>query len=439
MFGSEAGATLKEGSCNPLWHPTPERPTTPSAVDERVAWPPRSLVGRAIPLDEKSRSAPRTGEDSTLSNSAATAPTAEDDLDQDYAVLRGGQSATSVSAIRLRGKPLTGETSMRTSRPELLPDRGSDLAPRMLNQLSLSAWLPPALFAGSLTVIVQFRLANSVDILHVTQGLTSTLVEVAILTIPLFLVTKVLLQAFSFAAIRTLEGYWRKGGLAGLARTLMIRRHVRRKEALGKRRREASEKAFFAAKARMASKGIPCSIIDAFEAQVLHQDLPNLTEEESRRFTKMNWRTLCDAWHLAAVDHLLSQETAYPATSRVLPTRLGNLLRATEDTLENATGDVEGFALRHHGKIPQRLQMQHDQLRSQLAMFCTIVFLGILISLFTPIILVGAKLSFTSIGVICGSFVMVSVISYLAAIATASGYCAVLKQMDQTSRNFDRE
>ena len=130
----------------------------------------------------------------------------------------------------------------------------------MLNQLALSAWLPAALFAGSLTVIVQFRLANSVDILHATQGPTSTLVEVAILTIPLFLVTKVLLQAFSFPAIRTLEGYWRKGGLAGLARTLMIRRHVRRKEALGKRRREASEKAFFAAKARMASKASPAQL-----------------------------------------------------------------------------------------------------------------------------------------------------------------------------------
>jgi hypothetical protein len=92
----------------------------------------------------------------------------------------------------------------------------------------------------------------------------------------------------------------------------------------------------------MASKGIPRPIIDAFEAQVLHRDLPSLTDEDARRFTKMNWRTLCDAWHLAAVDHLLNQEAAYPATSRVLPTKLGNLIRATEDTLEKAAGDVEG-------------------------------------------------------------------------------------------------
>jgi len=189
----------------------------------------------------------------------------------------------------------------------------------------------------------------------------------------------------------------------------------------------------------MTSKGIPCSIIDAFEARVLHRDLPSLTDEEARRFTKMNWRTLCDAWRLAAVDHLLSQETAYPATSRVLPTRLGNLIRATEDTLENATGDVEGFALRYHSKVPQRLQMQHDQFRNRLAMFCTMVFLGISLLVLTPIILAGSRIDLAAIGIISGSFTVFSVVSYLAAIASAGGYCTVLKQMDETSRDLDKE
>jgi hypothetical protein len=189
----------------------------------------------------------------------------------------------------------------------------------------------------------------------------------------------------------------------------------------------------------MASKGIPRPIIDAFEAQVLHRDLPSLTDEDTKRFTKMNWRNLCDAWHLAAVDHLLSQEAAYPATSRVLPTKLGNLIRATEDTLEKAAGDVEGFALRHHSKMPRRLQMQHDQFRNRLEMFCTMAFMGIALSVLTPVILVGSTIDFVATGIISGSFALFSVVIYRAAIASAGGYCKVLKQMDDTSRILNKE
>jgi hypothetical protein len=366
-------------------------------------------------------------------------PLVKEGTGQNFILLRDGSSLPTACAIRLLGRPLDAGTDTAPSAPEHSTDRGSGLAARVLNQLALSAWLPAALFAVSLTVLVQFRHADSIDILHAARALTSAPIQALALAIPLFLIAKVLAQAFSFGAIRTLEGYWRKRGLASLARTFLIRRQVRRKEAIIRRRRKASERAFFAAKARMASKGIPCSIIDAFEAQVLHRDLPSLTDEEARRFSKMNWRTLCDAWHLAAVDHLLSQEAAYPATSRVLPTKLGNLIRATEDTLENAAGDVEGFALRHHGKIPQRLQMQHDQFRNRLAMFCTMVFLGISLVVLTPIILAGSLIDLDAIGIISGSFVVFSAASYLAAIASAGGYCIVLKQMDETSRKPDKE
>lgn len=411
---------------------------TPSGEDGGVPGLLQTAAGRAVPLDRKSRSARRSNEDVTVSRPEMTEPPVKEGTDQDLTLLRDGVSLPITCAIRPLGKPLGAGTDM-TPASGLSLDRGSGLAARVLNQLALSAWLPAALFAGSLTVLIQFRRADSIDILHAIRALTSAPIQALALAIPLFLITKVLAQAFSFGAIRTLEGYWRKRGLAGLARTLMIRRQVRRKEAIIRRRRKASERAFFAAKARMTSKGIPCSIIDAFEAQVLHRDLPGLTAEEARRFTKMNWRTLCDAWHLATVDHLLSQETAYPATSRVLPTRLGNLIRATEDTLENAAGDVEGFALRHHGKMPQRLQMQHDQFRNRLAMFCTMVFLSISLLVLTPIILAGSRIDPAAIGVISGGFAVFGVVSYLAAIASADGYCTVLKQMDETSRNLDRE
>jgi hypothetical protein len=366
-------------------------------------------------------------------------PVTQGGADQDLIPMRDGVSPPTTYAIRLLERPLGAGSDMKPPVSGLSPDRSSEFAARVVNQLALSAWLPAALFSGSVILLTQFRHADSIDISNAVRALTSAPIQAFATAIPLFLITKVLAQAFSFEAIRTLEGYWRKRGLASLARTHMIRRHVHRKETITRRRRMASERAFYAAKARMASKGIPRPIIDAFEAQVLHRDLPSLTDEDARRFTKMNWRTLCDAWHLAAVDHLLSQEAAYPATSRVLPTKLGNLIRATEDTLEKAAGDVEGFALRHHSKMPRRLQMQHDQFRNRLEMFCTMAFMGIALSVLTPVILVGSRIDFVSIGIISGSFALFSAVIYRAAIASAGGYCKVLKQMDDTSRTLDKE
>lgn len=398
----------------------------------------QTAASRAVPLDRKSRSARRSIEDATVSGPKMKEPSVKEGADRDLILLRDGSPLPTTCAICLLERRLDAGTDVTRSTPGFSPDRSSGLAARALNQLALSVWLPAALFAGSLTMLIQFRRADSIDILPAIQALTAAPIQALALAIPLFLITKVLAQTFSFGAIRTLEGYWRKRGLACLARTVLTRRQVRRKEAIIRRRRKATESAFFAAKTRMASKGISCAIIGAFEAQVLHKDLPSLTDEEARKFSRMNWRTLCDAWHLARVDHLLSQEAAYPATSRVLPTKLGNLIRATEDTLENGAGDVEGFALRHHGKMPQRLQMQHDQLRNRLAMFCTMVFLSIFLLVLTPIILAGSRIDLAAIGIIACSFAVSSVVSYLAAMASAGGYCIVLKQMDEISRNLDK-
>lgn len=334
--------------------------------------------------------------------------------------------------------PSSPGSSKESAVAEVSPDGVSALLARVLNQLTLSAWLPAGLFAASVAVLLQFRSARSVDILGAVQALTANPIRVFVLMIPLFVITMVLTQAFSFESIRTLEGYWHRRGPASLVRTLMIRRHVRRKENIIKCRHRASEVAFYAAKTRMLERGIPSSIVNAFEAQVLNAELPRLTEEENNRFNRMSWRTSCDAWRLAKVDHFLKEETAYPAISRILPTKLGNLIRATEDRLQNAIGDVEGFALRRHAMVPRRVQMQHDQFRNRLQMFCTLIFVSVSLLVLTPIILVGSGIDVAKIVIISGSFAALSAASYRAAIASAGGYCTVLKQMDETYRTLDR-
>jgi hypothetical protein len=173
-------------------------------------------------------------------------------------------------------------------------------------------------------------------------------------------------------------------------------------------------------------------VVNALEAQVLKAPMPDLTPEENDTFARINidWRSSCSAWTLANIDHLLNDDEAYPEPNRILPTRLGNLIRATEDEL-NTGGDLQGYVLRRHAKVPRRVQLQHDRFRTRLEMYCTLVFVSASLSALTPTALLGRGISVVPIVVIAVCFAALSEASYLAAIASASGYCAALKVMDK--------
>jgi hypothetical protein len=300
---------------------------------------------------------------------------------------------------------------------------------RVLDQLTLSAWLPAALLTGSIAILLAFRSDKSANILVAVHKLTTNPLRVLVLIIPLLVITTVVTQAFSFEAIRTLEGYWRRRGFANLARTMMIKRHVRRKDALEKRRIKESEKAFYVAEPRMLRAEIPFPIVNAMKAQALELEDPPLTEAEGVQLDKMNWQSWSDAWRIARIDHLANEEDDYPQAYRVLPTKLGNVIRATEDQLRPTDGDLQGFALRRYGTAPRLVQIAHDQYRNRLEMYCTLVFVSGALCLLTLAILLTSRVGSVSVALIAGGFAALSASSYLAAIASARGYCSALKEM----------
>lgn len=116
-----------------------------------------------------------------------------------------------------------------------------------------------------------------------------------------------------------------------------------------------------------------------------------------------------------------------------MPTKLGNLLRATEDDLKNAGGDVRSFVLRQRNKVGKRIQMQHDQFRTRLDMYSTLFFVSLFLTCLTPAILLG-RVSAASIGVTAAIFAAMATASYLAAISSAAGYCTALRQMDEATQ-----
>jgi hypothetical protein len=368
----------------------------------------------------------------------------EEESDQDVGSMRrgDGQQQTTYEILNPVGSPSPGNDA-DANVAAVSPDSLSAFVARVLDQLSLSAWFPAALFTVSLAIFLQFRRQGSDNLARAIRVLTADPVRVLVIMIPILVIATVVTQAFSFEAIRTLEGYWRRRGPASLARTLMIRRQVRRRKIIAKRLRKAYEKAFTAAKRRMADKHIPERIITALQAQVVKDvEMPILTEVESSEFTATNWRSWCDPWLLAKVDQLLNEEEAYPINSRILPTKLGNLIRATEDQLLNTGDDVQGFALRRYSMAPPLVQAQHDQYRNRLEMYCVLVFVSASLAALTPVILIGHGISATVIAIMSGSFAALCEASYLAALASAEGYCSALKVMDeppQSSIETDEE
>lgn len=302
---------------------------------------------------------------------------------------------------------------------------------RVLDQLMLSAWLPAALLTASLAVLLQFRSAKSVNLLDAVRSLTSNPVRVLVLVVPALIIATVVTQAFSFEAIKTLEGYWHRPGPSSWTRNLMIRRQVRKREAIGRRKQKAYEQAFFAVRGRMIDAGISFNVLNAIEAGMHNRAIPPLKKAELTQLANMDWRSQCDAWRLAKIDSLIDTELTYPIPSRILPTRLGNLIRATEDQLHTTDGDVEGFALQRYDKMPPGIQAEHDQFRNRLDMYCTMVFVSASIAVLTPALLVGRSITVTSIAIICAGFAALSFASYRAALASARGYCDALRQMDR--------
>jgi hypothetical protein len=309
-----------------------------------------------------------------------------------------------------------------------------DPSAKLLQTLTLSAWIGALLFTASVVLLLQFRSARSVNIANTLQQLTARPISAfLIMILSLFLVT-VVTQVFSVDAISILEGSWGRHGPARFARRLMIQRHVNRKEAIDKHSREALEKAFSLAKDRMLRDDVPAAVVDAYEAMIYKIEPPLLTPEEEEKFHTNYWGDWADAWRLARIDDLVSDANDYPAFSRILPTKLGNLLRATEDRLRNTDGDMRTFVLRRRDVLSPRLQMQHDQFRNRMQIYCTLVLISALLVVLTPIILV-VYINVVAIAIISGIFVVLSLASYRAAIESARGYCMMLREMDLDPRH----
>ena len=83
----------------------------------------------------------------------------------------------------------------------------SQFVSKVLDQLSLTAWLLATIVVGVGALLLQLHAQHGADIALAIQQLTSKPLGTMIVIVFAIVMTAVITQAFSFEAIRFLEGY----------------------------------------------------------------------------------------------------------------------------------------------------------------------------------------------------------------------------------------
>ena len=241
------------------------------------------------------------------------------------------------------------------------------------------------------------------------------------------ILTTVLTQAFQFEAIRLLEGYWGPGRIRSAIANVRCQRHLAKRNRLWVGMADLEKRAFGRAASRMLEEDIDPSIVDMV-ARVHRGELDpdDLTEPLRRDFDDHPWEEFAPTDLLRRIDAMAAAARRFPEDDRAIrPTRLGNTLRAYEDPVEAQIGrPIEAFVQDIFHELPLSLQTDHDQLRSRLDLYCSLV-------------IVFSLCGVTAIGLLAGInaiqaalagavFALLVWLSYRAAVTSARAYGSIL-------------
>ncbi|TCC34944.1 hypothetical protein [Kribbella sindirgiensis] len=275
----------------------------------------------------------------------------------------------------------------------------SQLAAKILEQLSISAWLPSAalalltLFVMELGAVLdgsssdlegrQPSLDPGVAIPLALRAMGNTSLGGLVLLVMAVVVLTMLTQAFAFESIRLLEGYWgvsRPLEWLADARAERWRKHHKH---LAKRHARFTKAAWKRAKRQIAAReDFTREMIAVLQVQILGSrsaagsELSNrqesrleLTDEEQSRVDELDWRLLAPGELLRRRVNLELKLDDFPVHRNIMPTRLGNVLRRYEDETRRQT--VESLVDQVFDSLPPSLRSSHDEQRGRLDLYCT--------------------------------------------------------------------
>lgn len=307
---------------------------------------------------------------------------------------------------------------------------------KVLDQLSLSAWMPATMLVGNIALLTQLHSQHNLDLGSALISLTERPLGIIIVLLFSVVLAAIVTQAFQFEAIRLFEGYWGAGRTRSLVAGWRVRRHVKKVRRLEVQRAQQLIDAYRGAREKMLDLLPDLTPVNELQA-ILAAQIPN--DEKVTKIGKADlarlWSRHCPAERMRRLDALDSKLQLYPKDHRILPTRLGNTLRSYEDRIRDPGGDLQGFVLRIYSTISPDLKIQHDQFRTRLDMYCSLVFVFLVLAILGPLLLAstspqiltnsaGALLLYASLGVV----------SYGAAITSARGYGSALLVINEERR-----
>jgi hypothetical protein len=342
------------------------------------------------------------------------------------------------------GDPLevTSEAPTAEARPAAnsdAADKGSassglsQLLSKILEQLNISSWLPAAMLVGNAAVLLQLHSNGNFNITGAVKDLSGKPLGTLIVLAFALLLAAIITQAFEFEIIRLLEGYLNSThGLIQAGVGSRIRRHETKRSKLEAMQEEAEQVAFMQARKELLADPEPPerAMLDLVEDKIFkrHQEVQLAPDVASLR-DELDWQARLSGDTAYRLDCIEARLESYPESNRVMPTRLGNVLRAAEDRLPLGEGeDIEGFVIRHYDELSPSVKDEHKDYRTRLDMYCCLVLVFTALAPLALALLIGTTPTW-GVWVFVAAYGIMAYVCYEAAIASARGYGEALDEM----------
>lgn len=149
--------------------------------------------------------------------------------------------------------------------------------------------------------------------------------------------------------------------------------------------------------------------------------LVTLADEEMAIVRRTDWKAFAPADLLRRRVNVQTRLRDLPSPQRMLPTRLGNVLRHYEDL--TGQGTVEHLVIDVFDMLPPSLQLAHDEQRTRLDLYCSmVVVVAVVTALGTARV---ADESWYAVGIVAIGLIAMWLV-YRAAVATARAYGPLL-------------
>jgi hypothetical protein len=323
------------------------------------------------------------------------------------------------------------------------PSGFSPFLAKVLEQLSLTAWMPSALIVANLAILLGFILADdgqSSDrelFLQVARGLDERPFGIIVALLFGLVLTTLISQSLDFSAIRFLEGYWGSSVVTAvptaigihaqrLHQTLLLRRAVKLqrrafRSALPKLEKKFANDAMLLCVAQILVRGKSAT---GFPAESVDR-AAGLVDDPSQ------WLDLSSAVARHRLESVDKRLQSYPGkASRMMPTRLGCVLRTAEERFLMVSGDsdLRAAVIRRLPDTPAELLAEHDQYRNRLDLYAVMTLICFTLAAINAVIL-ALVLEGMAWLVVTAAFAALSLASYRGALAAGRDWGDVLVEM----------